>query len=224
MPLKKIVPKPDIDIVELNQSDLDSNEDSEQNEANDPRNPTEQRSGTGGDIPRGEPKPTKKPPKVKQEKQRSEPKVARGERKKEKLSKREDSSDEPSEQEIKKKAISQGRLNALAAGRKRAHQKREEKKKEAVETLRLQLKKELEEELRSSKKSESLPLSGIPNLPPANIPPENIVLIPQKVNRQSNLRIIEDSTMNQHNGYGSYGGFQIPQVGGIIKKIGRKLI
>lgn len=221
MPLKKIVPKPDIDIVELNQSDLDSNEDSEQNEANDPRNPTEQRSGTGGDIPRGEPKPTKKPPKVKQEKQRSEPKVARGERKKEKLSKMEDSSDEPSEQEIKKKAISQGRLNALAAGRKRAHQKREEKKKEAVETLRLQLKKELEEELRSSKKSESLP--------PANIPPENIVttaqvLIPQKVNRQSNLRIIEDSTMNQHNGYGSYGGFQIPQVGGIIKKIGRKLI
>ena len=221
MPLKKIVPKPDIDIVELNQSDLDSNEASEQNDANDPRNPTEQRSGTGGDIPRGEPKPTKKPPKVKQEKQRSEPKVARGERKKEKLSKMEDSSDEPSEQEIKKKAISQGRLNALAAGRKRAHQKREEKKKEAVETLRLQLKKELEEELRSSKKSESLP--------PANIPPENIVttaqvLIPQKVNRQSNLRIIEDSTMNQHNGYGSYGGFQIPQVGGIIKKIGRKLI
>jgi len=217
MPTKKIVPKPEIDIVEINQSDLDKSENEDDN----------------GDDSNAE--------------QRTKPKVKQPPKKRE---------DELAQDTIPKKTtkqpLSQGRLNALAAGRKRAHDKRTEKKKAELEALRLQLKKELEADgytkkdlLRSSEAGRSETIQKMENTsglkdgvspkeehqtPPQQVPSDPVTtpneLTPgtkQGINRQSRLRIVEDSTMNQHNGFSTYGGFQIPHVGGIIKKLGRKL-
>ena len=238
MPTKKIVPKPEIDIVEINQSDLDKSENEDDNELDSedaqkiedkpkgrPAEPggsaklrdrerpakLDRRSSCGARIPPGVllPKQNKKEVIIK-----------------------------PDELNVKtKQPISQGRLNALAAGRKRAHEKRVEKKKAEVEALRLQLKKELEAELKvpveqpvaqtinqQSKEHLQVPSSPL-NTPNESTQGSKLDGVPTKqgVCRLSRLRIIEDSTMNQHNGHSTYGGFQIPHVGGIIKKLGRKL-
>jgi hypothetical protein len=232
MPPKKIVLKPDIDIVEINQSDLDKSEngDSEQgeNEKEDSQNENEELH----DIQAKKKKP------VKGSKLKENSKAIKQSKKKIVEEEKEEEEDSQAEIEPKsKKSISKARLNALAAGRKRAHEKREEKKKEAVEALRLQLKKELEAEgytKKEIKKIENekaqnekvqLRSAGGENEKSQPQPPQNDpVNAPKGVNRQSRLRIIEDSTISQHNGHTTYGGFEIPHVGGIIKKIGRKLI
>jgi hypothetical protein len=223
MPTKKIVPKPEIDIVEINQSDLDKSENEDDNGAD---SNAEQRT---------KPK-VKQPPKKREDALKVEDELAQ----------------DTIPKKTTKQPLSQGRLNALAAGRKRAHDKRTEKKKAELEALRLQLKKELEAEREAQaekgytkkdhrsetiqkmentsglkdgvrpKEEHQTPPQQVPS-DPLNTPNEATPGTQQGINRQSRLRIVEDSTMNQHNGFSTYGGFQIPHVGGIIKKLGRKL-
>jgi hypothetical protein len=227
MPPKKIVLKPDIDIVEINQSDLDKSEngDSEQGETEkeDSQNENEELH----DIQAKKKKP------VKGSKLKENSKAIKQSKKKIVDSQAEIEEDSQAEIEPKsKKSISKARLNALAAGRKRAHEKREEKKKETVEALKLQLKKELEAEGYTKKEikkieNEKVQLRsavGESEKSQPQPPPSDPVNAFKGVNRQSRLRIIEDSTISQHNGFTTYGGFEIPHVGGRIKIIGRKLI
>jgi hypothetical protein len=244
MPPKKIVLKPDIDIVEINQSDLDKSEngDSEQGEN---ENEEVQLRSAGGENENEELHDiqAKKKKPVKGSKLKENSKAIKQSKKKivedsrAEIEEEEEDSQAEIEQPKSKKSISKARLNALAAGRKRAHEKREEKKKEAVEALRLQLKKELEAEGYTKKEIKKIENEKVQNekvqlrsaggeneKSQPQPQPSDPVNAPKGVNRQSRLRIIEDSTISQHNGHTTYGGFEIPHVGGIIKKIGRKLI
>jgi len=224
MPPKKIVLKPDIDIVEINQSDLDKSENGDSEQGENENEEVQNENEEVHDIQAKKKKP------VKGSKLKENSKAIKQSKKKIVEEEEEEDSQAEIEQPKSKKSISKARLNALAAGRKRAHEKREEKKKEAVEALRLQLKKELEAEGYTKKEIKNIENEKVQNekvqseKSQPQPPPSDPVNAPKGVNRQSRLRIIEDSTISQHNGHTTYGGFEIPHVGGIIKKIGRKLI